>query len=101
MDENSPETAVQRRIPRPEDFPIAGPNSLAGFGQRTVAWVIDAMVTFLPVFVVAAVILYAINPAPEPDPNPSMWDPVLPPVVLLAMSGVWVIYQILLTHLTG
>ncbi len=101
MDENSPETALQRRIPQPEDFPIAGPNSLAGIGQRAIGWCIDGLITFLPAFAIGALVLLRIDPDYQPDPDAGIWDPWLPPAITLSIAAVWVIYQILFTRLTG
>lgn len=101
MDENSPDTAVQRRIPKPDDFPVAGPNSLAGFGQRAFGWIIDGLVTFVPVFFIGLLVLVSVDPNYQPDPDTGIWDPWLPPLMSLSIAVVWVIYQILLTRLTG
>ncbi len=101
MDENSPETAVQRRIPQPEDFPVAGPNSLGGVGQRALGWCIDGVITFVPVAVVGLLVLREVDPNYQPDPDAGIWDPWLPPLITLSIATVWVIYQILLTRLTG
>ena len=101
MDENSPETAVQRRIPQPDDFPIAGPNSLAGLGQRAVGWFIDGMITFVPVFLIGLVVLAQVDPDYQPDPDSGIWDPWLPPLMSLSLAAVWVIYQVLCVHLAG
>jgi len=36
------------RLPRPEDFPSSGPNSLASIGQRGIARVIDELLLLVP-----------------------------------------------------
>jgi len=92
--DSSSDAMVQRHTPKPEDFPIAGPNSLAGFGQRALAWVIDGCLTFFPAALASLPFL-------DVDLERPAQDMVWPAWVMVAMVAVWVLYQIVCLSLWG
>lgn len=84
--------APRTRTPTPADFPARGPNSLASFGERAAAWILDLLVVLAPTVVVYAVVASVVDLPAGADPEQisealPFWLPAVP--VLL-----WALYVI-------
>lgn len=92
--DNSSDAMVERHTPKPEDFPIAGPNSLAGLGQRALAWIIDGCLTFFPAALASLPFLDINFDKPAQQTTWPAW-------VMVFMVSVWAIYQIVCLSVWG
>jgi len=89
--------APTRRLPRLEDFPEAGPNALATFGQRSWARIADELIVSLPLWFLIAAIVAARYGSPEAVPA----DAQLPLLMAGSAFAVQVLYEVVAVALWG
>lgn len=88
----------ETRLPEADDFPIAGPNSIAPFGQRAYARVFDELLTGVPFIALAYLLLPDVM---NFDTSSGQTPPPFPLWFILASTVVGIGYEVVLIAWRG
>jgi uncharacterized RDD family membrane protein YckC len=83
------------RAPTLDDFPASGTNALASFGQRAWARILDTLLLYVPLALVAATLAFDVD---HPERTPELGDLTWLPIAWVLLAGT---YDIVLVATTG